>query len=132
MVEQRAVALPGIALFEHDRGSPGDQAAVLELEAELGELREGGVGVGDTEGDMVEVVGDALVYLDEGQPEPLAGIELGAAVHPLDGDLRGEGRQRLVQIEHPQADPREHAGLTLARPQRRASACRAAHRSRRA
>ena len=29
---------------------------------------------------MVEVVGDALVDLDEGQPEPLARVQLGAAV----------------------------------------------------
>ena len=63
---------------------------------------------------MVEVVGDAVVRLDEGEPEPLAGLELDAPVHALDRGAGGKRGERLLQVEDAQPDAREDAGV--ARP----------------
>ena len=71
VVEQRPLALARVALLEQDRRVAGPEEPVLDVEAELGEPREGGGRIGDAEGDVVEVVGDALVDLDKGEPEAL-------------------------------------------------------------
>ena len=62
---------------------------------------------------MIEVVGDALVHLHEGEPESLAGLELGTtAVHSI--EMRG-GRPRAPHRgRDPETDPREHARLRVA------------------
>ena len=46
-------------------GVPGFQAAVLDVEAQLGELRERRLGIGDAERNVIEVVGDPVVSGDE-------------------------------------------------------------------
>src|SRR4029079_1502624 len=61
VVEQRALRLLGLALLELDVGVAGLQPAVLDVEAELRELRERRRGVCDAERNMVEVVGDPVV-----------------------------------------------------------------------
>ena len=63
---------------------------------------------------MVEVVGDAVVGRDERERDALRALELDAAfLRPLDREVGRELGERLVEVEHTQADPRERAGVAL-------------------
>ena len=62
---------------------------------------------------MVEVVGDALVHLDEREPQPAGGVERGRAVAALDREARRQRRERLVEVEDAQAHAAERAWLAL-------------------
>ena len=110
MVEQGPLGLFDRALDELHVGIPGFQAAVLDVEAQLGELRERRLGIGDAERDVVEVVGDPVVSVDEREGHALRALELDATlVRPLDREVGRQLGQRLIEVEHPQADARQRA-----------------------
>ena len=63
---------------------------------------------------MVEVVGDAVVGSHERERDALRALELDAAfLRPLDREVGRELGERLIEVEHTQADPRERAGRAL-------------------
>jgi probable F420-dependent oxidoreductase len=127
MVEQRTLGLRGRALLEVDVGVARFEPAVLHVEAELAQLLERLLGVGNGEGDVVEVVRHAVFHLDEGEGDALGARELDAAVlAALDGEVRGQLVESLVEIEDAQPDPCERPGLTLGlgREERQLSAAR--------
>ena len=63
---------------------------------------------------MVEVVGDAVVHLDERDAQPAGGVEGDRAVAALDREVRRQRGDRLVEVEDSQADPLERAWLARA------------------
>src|SRR6186997_1726508 len=79
MVEQGPLGLLGLALLEVDVGVPGLQPSILDIEAELGELRERCLRIRDPERDVVEVVRDSVLCGDEREGDALRAYELDAA-----------------------------------------------------
>ncbi len=80
---------------------------------------------------MVEVVGDAVVGRHERERDALRALELDAALlRPLDCEVGRELGERVVEVEHAQADSRKRAGraLGLGGEQRQlAAACIGSH-----
>jgi hypothetical protein len=114
VIEERPLRLLRLALLELDECVAGLQPVVHDVEAELGELRERRFGICDAERDVVEVVGDPVLGDDERKRDPLGAVELDSAfLRSLDGEVRRELGQRLVEVEHPQADSCERAGRAL-------------------
>ena len=85
VVEQRPLRLLRFALLELDVCVACLQPTVLDVEAELGELRERRLGVCDAERNVVEVVGDSVVGGHERKRDALRALELDSAFfRPLD------------------------------------------------
>ena len=117
-LRQRASVVVGAALLEPQRPVRDRQQAVATLEAERGELRCGGVRVGDGQDNVVEIE-VATGRIDQADAQAAGRVELEDAVGGALGLDRQRARDR-IGITHPQGHPSQGADARAGLRRRRA------------